>query len=339
MNNEILNSIAKDLKIDALEDGITKDEYRCAVIYSAAALWAKTSSQDILDNVDRGSRKHVIQVCSAFIKKSLKGESEIVQNYFNNSDHDPEKSAAVKLVNALIRVRELSETGNNPLALTLSLPSDRTVQLSPHHQAILGFLGTEGKDCIKDYIMMSGLSFIINEESGEYPKLVNNFQWVENELIRYKFIKPTRTIELNYDLYFDIHDYGDRRFTKHKPHKNYPFEIVMNDTIAGEQYFLKTENGFFRFDEMSIKLKEHHRFMIYLVNKMKGRMIQIRDKSNIFYLDLYLPLPLYEDSLLRQVLWPRRNIDDAGSFFGPQTLKPYISNILISLGFDINETK
>ena len=332
MNDEILDSIAKDLKIDTLKSGLSSTEYRCAVLYSASALWAKTSSQDILDNTEIGSRKHVIHICSSFINKSLEDENDDVKQFFVNNEHDPEKSAAVKLIDALIRVREFSETGNDPNSLKLSLPSDKTIQLTHDYQAAIGFLGTEGLNHNKEYKLMSGLAFIVPGESDAFPSLINNEQWVKQKLSQLQSLKPTRTKSTANDLYFDIRDYGDRRFSRHKPHENYPFEIVMNNTVAGEQYYLKMNESYYLFSDFSITLKEHHRFMIYLVSKLNGKMMNLRNENGVIHLDLYLSLPIYEDSLLRLVFWPRRTIDDSGSFFGPSFLKLYVSDILSSLG-------
>jgi len=328
MNDDLLHAITKDLKINQYEEYLSKSEYRCAAIYSAAALWAKVSTQDVLEHSDIGSRRHVLSVCSNFLDNALDGETSEVKQYFDTEKQNTTPS--IEIIDALIRTRELSECGTNADKLILSLPNDKTYQIESGIQRSLGAIGLGD-----DFLMMSGLSIIYEEDGGEEIEFIDNKKWVEDYLKSLSNQTPTRTKHSDHDHYFDIYEYGSRRFSRAEPHTDYPFEIVMNDTVGGEQYYLKTEKGYYQFSDLSSELREPYRFMIYLNNNKKNRTYRIEDKGSIFFIKGFHALPLYEDNLIRSVLWPARSVNDMACFFGPMNLKQYVLRILNSLNMVI----
>lgn len=335
MNNAALETIAKDLKIDKLKNSLSPKEYRIYVIYSATALWAKVATQDSSENISAGSRRHVIRVCSKFLEQALADESNEIKSYFINSENNSQKSPAIKIVDSLIRTGEINETGSNPDQLFLSLPYDSVIQLTPNYQINLGFLGTEDATGYRNYEIMSGLSFINKGTDGNNPLTINNSEWVENKIKLLNKTKPTRTKSFEEDRYFDINQYGKNKFSLKHPHEDYPFEIVMNQTIADNQYYIKTENGFYLIDNASVEIKDHQRFMIYLTSYFHKKIIKLKENGGVVRLDMYLSLPLLEDTCLRRSFWPLRSIDDTASFVGPLFLKSFILNILTNLGLEI----
>lgn len=326
MNDKLLQTIAYDLKINRFEKDLSPYEYRCAVIYSATALWAKVATQDLLKDTEKGSRRHVLNVCASFLSNVLADEGEEVKSYFFDGHHS-NLSPQTKIVDSLIRVRELNEIGMDSNKLILSLPDDVVFQISDNLQTILGSIGSS-----KNYEFLSGLSFTYKDVDGVCPKLRNNIEYVERYLVQLSKKKPSRTKALDGDCYFDIYEYGERRFSRNKPHGSYPFELIMNRMIDGEKYYLKTERGYFEFSELESNIREHCRFMIYLCHIFGKKTFKIIENDAVIYLKGHHALPLYEDCLIRSILWPMRNIDDAAWFFGPREYKPFIIQVLSSLG-------
>ena len=109
MNDDIITLISKDLKLDVLKNDLSIDEYRIAVIYSAAALWVKIATQDNNNHSEVGSRRHVLKVCGNFLDSVLKKESDSVKNYFYGDTVSNGKSPSTILIDSLIRSGELSE--------------------------------------------------------------------------------------------------------------------------------------------------------------------------------------------------------------------------------------
>ena len=330
MNDKLLDRIAKDLKIFRFRNSLTVKEYRCAVIYSATALWAKIATQDQLVTVDQGSRRHVLKVCSKFLNNALEDESTEIKSYFYTDSYNTDIPPQIKIVDSLIRVREINEIGLNPNKLILSLTDDDVRQITDDLQIVLGSIGSS-----QEYEFISGLSFIYRDKDGVAPAFRNNTKFVEEYLKQVSKKKPTRSKNLENDYYFDIHDWGDRKFSRRKGHDNYPFEIVMNQAVDGEIYYIKTEKGFYQFSELETELREHYRFIIYLCRYFEKKTFNLIENDDVFYLKGFHALPLYEDCLIRSILWPMRDIDDVASFFGPIEIKDYILRIFDGMGLGI----
>ncbi len=324
----IVEAIAKDLKIDGMENSLTRKEYRSAVLYSAAAMWAKAATQDAGDFVS-GSRKHVLSVCNEFLSKVLEGESDEIKNYFYRNV-EKKKTPGGSIVNALIRTRELFEVGSDPDNLVLSPMDEHYIQVDDGIQAVQGYLGTE-----KDFITASGLSLIC-EENDEHPlKCIDNKLWVESELVRIHKSESTCVSPSSGDHYFDVEEYGNKLFTRELPHDDYPFEIVMNDTNYEKRYYLTIGGRRYAFDNLSVKLKDHYRFMYYLMSLKGKKPYSLLTKGNVIHLRGKLALPIYEDSLIRAVMWPSRSVDDAAWFFGPDILLPFVTKVLHGLDVEL----
>ena len=181
---------------------------------------------------------------------------------------------------------------------------------------------------------MSGLSFLyVTEDDVDYPETIDNEEWVKSHLDLLNRLRPNRTEESPRDRYFDVNQYSKNRFSRNKSHTDYPFEIVMNETVGGKEiYFVRTEKGFYLMDSLSIDLKEHYRYMIYLRSLFKQNSYTIEEKGNTIFVRGRHALPIFEDTLLRTVLWPYSNVSDTAYFFGPKEVKPLVVKILSNLG-------
>ena len=335
MNDELFKAIIRDLKMDELLNDLKPIERRCFAIYSGAALWAKVATQDAAGvplTIKFGSRRHCIRVCSNFIKRCLDDESEAVKDYFYNDFKDPEKTPEVKIIDAMIRCRELNEAGTNPDNLVLSLPNDRTLQIDGMHQRVCGCLGID-----RTYCSASGLSMVYpNEDVPDVLPLVDNNKWVEDYIRRTETVTPDRTKQLEGDRYFDVNSYGKYIFTRQTPHDDYPFEVVMSQYHNEWTYYIKTRKGFFRIDQMLIEIGCQNRFIIYLAIKKGKQTYHLKRNGKIIRLEGAHALPLDADSMIRSVMWPMRNIDDSASFVGPLYLRSHIRNIFEHLGMKID---
>ena len=332
MNDKVLLKIANDLKIDRFADGLTETEFRCAVIYSAAALWAKISSQDILNDIEQGSRRHVLKVCSTFLNYALEDENETIKEYFYKTSNGSKTAPQTIIVDSLIRAGELIETGLDSNNFILSLPEDSVRQILDDLQIVSGSIRSG-----KDYEYMSGLSFIYSDDDGLRPYIKDSCKLVENYIVQLSKMTPTRYNESDEDRYFDIYDWGKSRFSRKRPHNDYPFEIVMNRMVDGEKFYIRTKKGFYQFDELELELKTHYRFMIYLCKHFDIKTFQLIENKEVLYVKGFHALPLYEDSFIRSVFWPMRDIEDAAWFFGPKYIKPFICKVLTGLGVEYDE--
>ena len=335
MNDELFKAIVSDLKIDELLNDLKPIERRCFAIYSGTTLWAKAATQDTVSvspSIKFGTRRHCIRVCSNFIKKCLDNEPEAVKNYFYSDFKDPEKTPEVKIIDAMIRCRELNETGMNPDNLVLSLPDNRTLQIDGMHQRVYGCLGLD-----RTYCSASGLSMVYpNEDTPEVLPLIDNNRWVEDYIKRTETVDPDRTIQLEGDRFFDVNSYGKYIFTRQTPHDDYPFELVINQYHNERTYYIKTHKGFFRINQMLIETGCQNRFILYLAIKKGKQTYRLKRNGKIIRLEGAHALPLDADSMIRSVMWPTRNVDDSASFTGPLYLRNHMRNIFEYLGMKID---
>ena len=335
MNDELFEAIASDLKMDALLYDLKPTERRCFAIYSGAALWVKAATQDAVGTsltIKSGSRRHCIRVCSNFIKRCLDDEPGAVKDYFYSDFKDSEKTPELKIINAMIRCRELNETGTDPDNLVLSLPDDRTLQIDGMHQRVCGCLGLD-----RTYCSASGLSMVYpKEDTPDVLPLIDNNKWVEDYIKRTEAVIPDRTLQLEGDRYFDVSSYGKYIFSRQTPHDDYPFEVVMNQYRNEWTYYIRTHRGFFRIDQMLIETGCHNRFIIYLAIKKGKQTYHLKRDGKIIRLEGAHALPLDADSMIRSVMWPMRNVDDSASFVGPLYLINHIRNIFEYLGMKID---
>jgi len=312
---------------------MSQDQYTQAVLYSAASLWAKTSTQDIKDDGINGSKKHTIIICNKFI------ESILTSEHFDNNIVDWLKmkgdygTFGLHIVENMLHVGELNEIGFDSKFIRLSLPEPKTIYISRDRAIIKGL-----PKQMEGSIEMSGLSIIKKCENLESNlNLINSEQWVLDYINSLKKTKPDyKTISSN-DKIFDPTKHYNEGYTTTTGSFIPPYQVILREIEFKKEYYIRMEGGLYHIDNRLVHSRDFHRFEFYLMrtNTINKVTVICPFNKKIFQLNLFCALPSHESSLIRSVMWPKRNIQDLASFYGPTFLTDYIKTILESLGLKI----